>query len=121
MSNGTTANYGWKKPTVGASRGAWGNALNFNMDGIDSVVHGIQNVAPSIIMEQVPVTNTNLFGPLSKLPNMVMFILFVDGRPFFPIGSSPDFSLSGNTITWLNTIYSVTTSSTVIAVYTWSA
>jgi hypothetical protein len=121
MANGTTTNYGWKKPTVGASKGAWGNALNFNMDGIDGIVHGIATAAPSLIMEPVTVITTNTFGSLSKIPNMVYFVLYVDGRPFFPIGSSPDFSVSINHITWLNTIYNVFSTSTVIAVYTWSA
>ena len=38
----TTTNYGWTKPTVGASADAWGGYINTDLDGIDSVVHGIQ-------------------------------------------------------------------------------
>jgi hypothetical protein len=37
----TTANYGWTKPTVGASTDAWGGYLNADLDGIDSIVHGL--------------------------------------------------------------------------------
>ena len=36
-----TANYGWVKPTVGASDDAWGGYINADLDGIDSTVHGI--------------------------------------------------------------------------------
>ena len=36
-----TTNYGWTKPTVGASIDAWGDMLNADLDGIDSVIHGI--------------------------------------------------------------------------------
>ena len=43
----TTANYGWVKPTVGASVDAWGGYLNTDLDGIDSVVHGIQTSVPA--------------------------------------------------------------------------
>ena len=35
----TTVNYGWTKPTVGASVDAWGGLINANLDGIDSTVH----------------------------------------------------------------------------------
>ena len=37
----TTANYGWVKPNVGNSDDAWGGYLNADLDGIDSIVHGI--------------------------------------------------------------------------------
>ena len=41
----TTANYGWTKPTVGASDDAWGGYLNADLDGIDSTVHGVSTIA----------------------------------------------------------------------------
>ena len=44
----TTANYGWVKPTVGDSDDAWGGYLNSDLDGIDSVVHGIQTSIPTV-------------------------------------------------------------------------
>ena len=43
----TTANYGWVKPTVGASVDAWGGYINTDLDGIDSTVHGIQASVPA--------------------------------------------------------------------------
>ena len=41
----TTANYGWTKPTVGASDDQWGGYLNADLDGIDGTVKGVSNVA----------------------------------------------------------------------------
>ena len=35
----TTTNYGWVKPTVGASVDAWGGYINADLDGIDATVH----------------------------------------------------------------------------------
>ena len=43
----TTANYGWVKPTVGASIDAWGGYINTDLDGIDSTVHSIQTSVPA--------------------------------------------------------------------------
>jgi hypothetical protein len=43
----TTANYGWTKPTVGASADAWGGYINADLDGIDSTVHSIQTSVPA--------------------------------------------------------------------------
>ena len=43
----TTANYGWVKPTVGASADAWGGYVNADLDSIDSTVHGIQASVPA--------------------------------------------------------------------------
>ena len=41
----TTVNYGWTKPTVGASDDAWGGYLNTDLDGIDATVHSVSGVA----------------------------------------------------------------------------
>ena len=43
----TTANFGWIKPTVGASTDAWGGYINSDLDGIDSTVHSIQTSVPT--------------------------------------------------------------------------
>ena len=45
----TTANYGWTKPTVGASTDAWGGYLNADLDGIDSTVKSVSNVANAAV------------------------------------------------------------------------
>jgi hypothetical protein len=41
----TTANYGWVKPTVGASVDAWGGYINTDLDGIDTTVKSVSTVA----------------------------------------------------------------------------
>ena len=40
-----TANYGWTKPDVMGSDDQWGGYLNADLDGIDSIVHGIDTRA----------------------------------------------------------------------------
>jgi hypothetical protein len=41
----TTVNYGWTKPEVGASIDNWGGYINSDLDGIDTTVKGVSNVA----------------------------------------------------------------------------
>ena len=43
----TTTNYGWVKPTVGASTDAWGGYINADLDGIDATVKGVSNAIPA--------------------------------------------------------------------------
>jgi hypothetical protein len=125
---GHTANYGWIKPEVGASVDVWGDMLNQNFDAIDAKVHEVSGGGGgslTIATEQVTVTGVNTFASLAHTPNMSLFILYIDGEAFFPLGPAlaapaADFSISGNAIIWLNTIYSAVPGSTVIAVYTWS-
>jgi hypothetical protein len=40
-----TANYGWTKPTVGASVDQWGGYINADLDGIDTTVKSVSTVA----------------------------------------------------------------------------
>lgn len=40
-----TANYGWVKPTVGGSTGAWGTELNTLIDRVDADLRAASNVA----------------------------------------------------------------------------
>ena len=40
-----TANYSWTKPDVGGSDDLWGGLINADLDGIDSTVKGVSNVA----------------------------------------------------------------------------
>ena len=42
MADSSTVNYGWTKPELGASDDTWGSKINVDLDGIDSVVKGIE-------------------------------------------------------------------------------
>ena len=64
----TTTNYGWVKPTVGASIDAWGGYINTDLDDIDTVVHGIDTrvIPPGVAI----VSDTPPVGPT---PGMLWF------------------------------------------------
>ena len=69
------------------------------------------------ISEAVPVIGVNALGHLSQTPASNAVTLSVNGRSFFNVGSSADFSVSGNAITWLSSIYSVAPGDDVVASY----
>ena len=58
----TTANYGWTKPTVGASNDAWGGYINADLDGVDSVVYSIQTSVPAASITPPAMDGTAAFG-----------------------------------------------------------
>jgi hypothetical protein len=71
------------------------------------------------ISEAIVVNSVNVFAPLSQTPatNASAVTLSVNGRNFFNVGPTPDFSISGTAITWLSSIYSVAPDDDVIASY----
>ena len=69
------------------------------------------------ISEPLSVTSVNGLAPLSQTPWPNPITLMVNGRGFFNVGSPPDFSVSGNDITWLSTEYSVSPGDDVVAIY----
>lgn len=46
----TTTNYGWTKPTVNSDANTWGTSLNSDLDGIDSTVKSVSNVAAAALV-----------------------------------------------------------------------
>ena len=55
-----TLNYGWTKPTVGASDDLWGGYINADLDSIDSIVHGLQTSIPAPYV--LPTASTTVLG-----------------------------------------------------------
>lgn len=45
----TTTNYGWTKPDVGGSTGAWGGILNNLFDAVDSALATVSSVASAAL------------------------------------------------------------------------
>ena len=66
-------------------------------------------------MENLTITTLNIIPNLSFAPDGAMLMLFVNGAAFFPPTA---FTVSGNTLTWVNPFFSVPPGAAVIAVYT---
>jgi hypothetical protein len=75
-------------------------------------------IESAIRMDSLTITTENILPPLSYTPDGQMMILFVNRTAFFAAAVPPDFVLSGNTIIWESTLYSVPPGAQVIAVYT---
>ena len=88
---------------------AWGEA------GGEDACGGASAMTP--ISEAVSVTDINMLGSLTHTPVPNPITLMVNGRGFFNVGSPPDFSVSGNSITWLSSTYSVSPGDDVVAIY----
>ena len=82
---------------------------------------GGEGMAVIPVIEAIAVTGVNTFAPLTNMPLPNPVTLMVNGRGFFPVGSPPDFTVSGNIIIWLNSIYAVSPSDDVVALYYYSA
>ena len=56
-----TVNYNWVKPTVGGDIGTWGAELNTELDGIDTTVKAVSDVANAAL----PLAGGTMTGELS--------------------------------------------------------
>lgn len=65
-----TANYGWSKPTVGGSGGAWGTLLNTIVDDIDSQVHTVDVTAAAAL----PMAGGTMTGQLALKTETLGFV-----------------------------------------------
>ena len=65
------------------------------------------------------VTGLNTVSNLSRTPNSGLFLLILNGLTFVPAGSPAPFSVSGTTITWSSTVYSINNGDNVVAIYSY--
>jgi hypothetical protein len=74
-----------------------------------------------IFGEQLTVTGTNALSNTTHTPNGIFTELIVNAATYLPTGSSPAFSVSGQTISWnaTNAGFSISPGDTVIAIYTY--
>jgi hypothetical protein len=73
----------------------------------------------ALITEVLAITTTNIIPALAFPPNRVLMTLYINGLAFFSVGPQPAFTISGNTLTWISTLFSVPVGAAVIAVYTY--
>ena len=59
----------------------------------------------SLFMEALAVTAPNTLPPLAKTPDGAFIMLVLNGRTFLPLGASPPFSVAGQVIAWLSTVW----------------
>ena len=70
-------------------------------------------------MEALTVTAPNTLSALTYPPDGGSIMLVNNGRTFMPVGTPPPFSVSGQTITWLSTIYGLAPGDEVNVAYTY--
>lgn len=74
----------------------------------------------SISMQAMTITVADTFPALTyTYNNSGLFQLIVNGQVFVSAGASPAFTVSGTTITWTSTIFSVNPGDTVFAMYSY--
>ena len=88
----TTTNYGWTKPTVGASDDVWGDALNGDLDGIDSTVKGVSDAVAAKLSLSGGTLTGSLSGTTLTLSGGANF-----GGGLALSGATPSLSLPGTT------------------------
>lgn len=87
----------------------------------DLYINGVLVSFLSIHSEQLNVLSNNVLSELTYPYAGNIFQLIVNGRIFMPLGSSPPFSVSEKVVTWLSTIFSLTTNDEVNAIYSFEA
>jgi hypothetical protein len=93
-----------------------GEIVVFDIYGL--IAQTISTAASQLRMDVLPIVTQNIFPPLTYTPDGQMIIVFVNRTAFFAAASPPDFAVSGSTITWQSTLYSVPAGAQVTVVYT---
>lgn len=95
------------------------NGTNIPLSYLDANFAYLINNTPSFQMDNLLVTALNTVSPLSRIPNMQLFLMIVNGSVFAPVGASPPFTVSGDQITWSSSLYDLNLGDSVVAVYTY--
>jgi hypothetical protein len=96
------------------------NGVTYGWDGVKwFVVVASGGGGGNRFMEALTVTAVNTLSSLTHVPIGDFIELVVNGQTFLPVGTSPPFELSGKSITWLNTIYSLNPGDNVAVAYTY--
>jgi hypothetical protein len=79
----------------------------------------VTTVEASVRTDVLPITTENVLPPLSFAPDGQMIVIFVNRTAFFAATSPPDFTISGNVITWTSPHYAVPPGAQVVVMYTY--
>jgi hypothetical protein len=73
----------------------------------------------NVFMEVLTVLGPNTASTLSRVPDMVFFMLTINGDVFQPVGPSPPFTVASQTIIWQSTIFGFNTGDVLVASYSY--
>ena len=93
----------------------WANRAAGIISGSSGIVGSVP-AGQGVFAEPVAVTAPNVCAPLSHTPNGPV-LLVVNGVSLLPVGTTPPFTMSGTTINWFSSIYSLIPGQTEVAAW----
>ena len=94
-----------------------GDVVVFDIYGLTKTTITTNVNQSQIITQSLAIATANVLPPLALAPNGAMTIVYVNGRAFSDKSVPPSFSVSGNTITWSDPVYSVVPGDIVVVSY----
>jgi hypothetical protein len=109
--------FAWSGPFARANLRISPSTRNTPLDVVVEPFTPPAGLASAIKTELLTIVTENIIPALSQVPDGQMTLLFVNGWAFADVSGA--FSVSGNAITWLSTIFSVNPGAEVVACYTY--